>query len=318
VSRPPDSRPPFPSRREVLDGLSTELDAAGIESSRAEAERLLSLALGLSRTELLLHADTALGPEAARRVAQAARRRISGVPLQHIEGTVSFRDLVLVSDGRALIPRPETEQLVSLVAEWARTRARARESASTGIVRVRRPGDAPTPELESALDIGTGSGAIALSLVHEGIAREAVGVDVSPDALSQADDNRRRAGLENSVSFRAVAGSLWDSVGPGVRFDVIVSNPPYVGTSEISGLPVDVRDHEPHDALDGGADGLDVVREIASRARHHLREGGALFLEIGAEQSQAARNIIERAGSWTSVEIASDLTGLDRFVIAIA
>lgn len=293
-------RPGAPTRREVLAGLRRELEDAGVESARLEAERLLAHALGVGRPELVTGGDRPLTAEQAGRVARLAARRLSGEPLQHIEGTVEFRELVLVADGRALLPRPETEQLVELVAAWAR----------------RRGADVPPP-LERALDVGTGSGAIALSLVAERIARRAVGVDVSAEALSQAAENRARAGLDASaVEFRLADRPVWTAVRPDERFDVIVANPPYVPDPELEALPRGVREREPRVALAGGPDGLEVVREIVDGAAAHLAGGGALFLELGAGQAEAVRRLLVGGGSWGAVEVERDLAGRRRFVRA--
>jgi release factor glutamine methyltransferase len=168
------------------------------------------------------------------------------------------------------------------------------------------------------LDIGTGSGAIALALVQEGIAGRAIGVDVSTQALEQAAENRRLAGLEDRVELRSVVESPWEAVREEDRFDLIVSNPPYVAESEIGDLAPEVRDHEPRAALAGGDDGLDVVREIARRARRHLSPGGALFLEVGSGQAGSVEGILRKRGPWESVEAYRDHAGTLRFVVARA
>jgi release factor glutamine methyltransferase len=312
-------RPPGPTRREVIDGLTRELAAAaaraGIENPRLEAERLVSHALGLERAEVASTSSERLGPEEARRLATFVRRRLQGEPLQHIEGTVHFRELVLVADGRALIPRPETEQLVEKIVAWARRRAAG--PADRGVRRVRRADGSDPPPLADALDIGTGSGAIALSLVHESVARRAVGIDVDAGALEQAEANRTAAGLDaERLELRLAAPSTWSAVRPGERFDLIVSNPPYVRDREMDLLPPHVRDREPRRALAGGRDGLDVAREIVSGASAHLREGGALFLEIGADQGPAVRELLMRSGAWREVRVERDLAGRERFVVA--
>jgi release factor glutamine methyltransferase len=177
----PTRRLPGPSRREVIEGLAVELETAGIDGGRHEAERVLAHALGVTRSDLLLHPDRLVGPEEAGRIASISRRRISGVPLQHIEGTVAFRDLVLLCDGRALVPRPETEQLVQQVVDWASGTA-----SSGGVRRVNRPRPGAEPPLNDILDIGTGSGAIALSLIQECLAARAIAVDISARALAPA------------------------------------------------------------------------------------------------------------------------------------
>lgn len=311
--------PPAPSRREALEGVARDLEAAdedaAVDRPRLEAERLLCHVLGVERAELARTGDRELTPRQAGRLARVTRRRLAGEPLQHIEGTVAFRELVLLADGRAFVPRPETEQLVGEVKRWARDRASEGAVRTVGGRRDRE--GAGEPPLRDALDVGTGSGAIALSLVAEGIARRAVGLDVSPDALMQAAANRGGADLsEEQVEFRIASRPLWSSVSREERFDVIVSNPPYITDEELEDLPAQIADYEPREALAGGPDGLDVIREIAEGAHAYLRPGGALFLEIGAGQGEAVERLLREAGSWGSVEIGKDLSGRPRFVRA--
>ena len=314
---PGTAGPPAPSRREAVRGVARELEAAdpdaGIENPQLEAERLLCHVLGVDRSELAADDDRELSPREAGRLARVTRRRLAGEPLQHIEGTVEFRELVLLADRRAFLPRPETEQLVGEVARWARERA-----ADEPVRTVGRDRDEGEPPLEDALDVGTGSGAIALSLVAEGIVRRAVGLDVSPEALMQAAANRSGAELsEERVEFRLASRPLWSSVAAEERFDVIVSNPPYITDEEMEGLPAQITEYEPREALAGGEDGLDVVREIARGAHAYLRPGGALFLEIGAEQGEAVEELLRETGAWSTVEIDRDLSGRPRFVRAL-
>lgn len=292
-------KPGGPTLRRVVDGVAAELESAGVESPRVEARRLVCHAAGIGRDELALEAgDEPLRPGLARRLAGMVRRRLSGEPLQYIEGTVEFRDLVLRCDRRALIPRPETEQLVERAAAWIEDRG---EPA------------------ERALDVGTGSGAIALSLLDEGLSGEAVGLDSSREALMLAAENRRVVGVpEDRFELRWVQGDLWNSVSSRERFDLVISNPPYVRDGEMAGLPTEVAEHEPEEALRGGEDGLDVIREIAGPAAAYLRPGGALFLEIGPEQGEAVRAILESGGGWSEVVVRQDLAGRDRFVRAVS
>jgi release factor glutamine methyltransferase len=318
VSRPPGPdeagparRPPALLRREVLDGLSAELEAVGVESARHEAERLVSHVLGLSRSELLLGLDLPIEPDDARGIAEASKLRMSGVPLQHIEGTVAFRAVVLVCDERALVPRPETEQLVQPVVDWVQ-----RVRSAGGVRRVLRRSGGSAPPLSRVLDIGTGSGAIALSLLREGVAKKAVGVDVSRDALEQAAENARLLGLEARLELRCVETSPWEAVGSDELFDAIVSNPPYVEDADLETLSVEVRHHDPREALSGGADGLDVVRLVVAGANPHLTAGGAVFLEVGSRQGERVRELLAEAADWSSIEVVADLSGHDRFVIA--
>ena len=286
-------RPAGPTRREIVQGVRRELELAGLEAPRVEAERLVAAALALSVSELGVSGGERVDPAGAASVARAVSRRLEGQPLQHIEGTVDFRRVRLVSDGRALIPRPETEQLLDLVAAWHRDRSGPVE----------------------ALDIGVGSGAIAIALLDEGIAGRVVGLDVSEKALDLARESARRADAEN-LELRACSPDIWSALAPDERFDLIISNPPYVTTSEWTGLDPVVRDHEPRVALDGGEDGLDVIRTVVAGAPMRLREGGALFLEIGMSQGSAVLRLLKAEAAFSDGRIGTDLTGRPRFASA--
>lgn len=304
----------LPTRREALEGAARDLAAAGIESARLEAERLLAHAAGLSRPELAREADLPLRAGEAGALARALSRRLGGTPLQHIEGTVEFRDLVLLCDGRALVPRPETEQLVERVVRWRSGRP-AGDASTPGVRAVPRP-DAASPTLRAVLDIGTGGGAIALSLVAEGVADSVVALDVSPDALSLAAENRARLGLEDRVELRRCPPSIWGALRDGERFDAIVSNPPYIRDDELAALRPEVRAHEPREALSGGEDGLQVIRTIVAGAADRLEPGGALFLEIGEGQGAATGRLLRETGRFGRIEILRDLAGRERFAVA--
>ena len=286
-------RPAGPTRREIVQGVRRELELARLEAPRVEAERLVAAALGLSRSELGVSGGERVDPAGAASVARAVSRRLEGQPLQHIEGTVDFRRVRLVSDGRALIPRPETEQLLDLVAAWHRDRG------------------APV----EALDIGVGSGAIAIALLNEGIAGRVVGLDVSEDALDLARENVRGGDVEH-LDLRTCLPDIWSALAPDERFDLIISNPPYVTTSEWTGLDPVVRDHEPRVALDGGEDGLEVIRTVVAGAPARLREGGALFLEVGMSQGSAVLRFLKAEALLSDVRIGTDLAGRPRFASA--
>lgn len=284
-----------------------------MERSRLEAERLLCHVLGVDRAELHRSGDERLTADEAGRLARVTRRRMGGEPLQHIEGTVAFRDLVLLADRRALVPRPETEQLVDRIRRWAADRADRGAGDVKGVGRDRDG----APPLGTALDVGTGSGAIALSLVHEAVVERVVALDVSEEALMQAAANRGAAELtEQQVELRLASRPLWSSVSSEERFDLIVSNPPYVRDADLDELPAQIREHEPRVALSGGKDGLEVIREIASGAHAYLRPAGALFLEIGEDQGASVVGLLEDAAPWEEVELSRDLAGRDRFVRA--
>lgn len=294
-------------RRDAVAEGESELSASGVENARLEAERLVAHALRISRHQLALSGDEPMSRAQAVVVRKLLERRMAGEPLQHIEGTVEFRDLVLVADRRALIPRPETEQLVEQVASWALGRTGERSGLSDAGV---------APPLDLILDVGTGSGAIALALVSEGIAARATGLDISEAALEQARENRARLRLEDVVDLRRCEDSIYDALSAEDRFDAIISNPPYIRDEDIAGLPREVGAHDPPVALDGGVDGLSVLRTVILGAAGRLRDGGALFLEIGADQGEAVRTILESHGPWGTIDIRRDLAGRDRFAIA--
>lgn len=286
-------RPAGPTRRETVEGIARELSEHGIEASRHEAERLVAAALGVPRRELTTEAGERLDPDEAREVARAVARRVTREPLQHIEGTTEFRELVLVSDRRALVPRPETEELVDLVA-----------------------GRVDNQPVARALDVGVGSGALALSLLVERIADRVVGIDVSADALEQARENAAREGVEDRLELRRCGPDIWDAVREEPAFDLLVSNPPYIASEDLEGLEPEVRDHDPRSALDGGSDGLDVIRRLVAGAPGALRPGGRLFMEIGAGQGEAVRGLLEDAGPFSEIAIEPDLSGRPRFARA--
>jgi release factor glutamine methyltransferase len=268
------------------------LASRGVGDARLDAELLLAHVLGLRRLDLYLQFERPLQPAEVAAYREVVRRRARREPLQYILGTAAFRELVLAVDSRVLIPRPETEVLVGEVLAWAATR---------GPCRV-------------ALDVGTGSGAIALSLLREGPFERVVATDVSAGALDVAAANAAALGLEDRVDLRL--GALWDPIGGVERFDVIVANPPYVADSERVTLMPEVVEHEPGEALFGGADGLEVVRAIVAGAPSHLQAGGLLALEVGVGQPGVVAELMAAAGL-VGVRRVADLTGRERVVLAV-
>jgi release factor glutamine methyltransferase len=283
-------------RRVTVDGLTTELGAAGVESPRIEAERLVSMALGVRRHELYAHPDMRIEPAEATRLSSLIRRRVAGEPLQYIEGSAAFRDLELNVNSAVLVPRPETEQLVEHVASWIRKERGGRQ-------------------VECALDVGTGSGALALALASEHMVRSVVAVDLSESALSVAASNVRALGLADRIQLRRCGADFWAQVRLEERFGLIVSNPPYVTDAELGSLPDQVRSHEPLVALAGGPDGLDIIRRLLAGAPDRLEPAGALFIEIGAEQGSAVTSLLKADDRWREVRICQDLCGRDRFAV---
>lgn len=262
----------------------------GFHNPRLNAELLLAGSLGLKRLDLYLQHDRPLSPEELAAFKARLLRRAKREPLQYIDGVAAFRDLVLSVDRRVLIPRPETELLVQAVLDWAQGR-----------------------EALAAVDVGTGSGAIALALATEGPFSRVVAIDASEDALAVARANRETAAPGAPVDFRP--GDLLDPVR-GERFDVVVSNPPYVGDDEREALDAEVRDWEPAQALFAGVGGLDVIRRLVAQAPDALVPGGVLAMEIGAAQGEAVCALIRGDGRFGEPGIVKDLAGRDRVVLA--
>lgn len=236
-----------------------------------------------SRAGLLAHPERSLTPAQMSRYKELVDERVSGYPLPHLTGEVEFYGLDFAVTPEVLIPRPDSEVLVDL--------ALAR---------------GPT----TVVDVGTGSGCIAIALAAHLPEAVVYAIDISPPALAVARDNAERHGLDGRIQF--IAGDLLDR-RPG-PVDLIVSNPPYVSADEWAMLPPSIRDHEPRLALDGGPDGLEVIRRLLSQSQGLLNPGGALLIEIGASQGEAAREAAETffPENGISVRVHPDLAGRDR------
>ncbi len=278
------------------------LRLAGSDSPRLDAELLLGHVLGVERTSLIAHSDAPVGAEAAARYEASLQRRIAGEPVAYIRGFKEFHGLALASDSRALIPRPETELLVDLVLGWLVDRL------------VAAPRPAGTPPLR-VIDVGTGAGTIAIALAAELRRRRIehdvsiIATDASPDALQLARENAVGHGVADRIEF--LLGDLvpWDAT----LFEVVVANLPYIPTEAIDGLPV-AASFEPRDALDGGPDGLDLVRRLVEQLGRVLRPEGIAFLEIGADQGQAVLAEIAQRLPAAAADVLPDLAGFDRVV----
>lgn len=233
-------------------------------------------------------------PEQLRAFHDAIARRAAGEPLAYAVGTAGFRTLELRVDRRVLIPRPETEGVVEHVLAWGRARGDA--AGAWG----------------RALDVGTGSGCLALSLAVEGRFHEVVATDASEAALAVARENGDGVAPPVPVSFRS--GALFTPVA-GERFEVIVANPPYLTEEEYTRLEPGVRDFEPREALAAGPDGLTHLRALLVEGRAHLAPGGLFVLEVDCARAEATRALACVAG-WTDVRVARDLFGRDRYLVA--
>ncbi len=278
--------------REITGRAAAFLAAHGVPDPQVAAELLAARLLKTGRGFLSPLLDRAAEDRHADAMRRALARLAKGEPIQYVLGEWDFRRLTLACDRRALIPRPETEELVTRVLKFLRTR-----------------------ENPAVVDVGTGTGCIALSLAQEHPQPATfLGVDVSPEAVELAKANAVRCGLSGRVAF-AVADGLDDFDEPET-FDAIVSNPPYVATAECDRLDPRIRDHEPRLALDGGAEGLDFYERLTADALHLLKPGGGLFYEIGDRQGEAVRTLLFEAG-FDDVRIEKDYAGLDRYASGV-
>ena len=278
--------------RERLDDAVARLSRAGVESPRVDAEWLLAGALGLTRGRLVALGDQAMNEENEERYQVWIERRAAREPLQHILGTQAFRDLILRVGPDVLVPRPETETLVS----WA--------------LELLPPfGTSPL-----VLDVGTGSGCLACALASERTDVRVLALDASTAAVALARENVDALGLTDRVTL--VVSDLFSEIA-SVRADLIVSNPPYVPTDVIGTLAPEITDHEPRAALDGGPDGLRVIRRLVGEAPQWLASGAPLVLEtFGDEQ---AANVVQlmREAKYMSIATKRDLAGVIRFVAGL-
>lgn len=272
-----------------VDRAAALLSARGIASARLEAEVLLADALGTDRARVYLERSRVLAAALRERFAELVRRRADREPFQHLRGVQEFYSREFRVDSRVLIPRADTETLVERAIEALGAR-----------------------EAPRIVDVGTGSGVIAITLALELPRARAVAMDFCAAAIEVARENARRLGALDRVELRC--GDLLEPVR-GERFDLVVSNPPYVRSGDIAGLAVEVRDHEPRLALDGGPDGLAFYRRLAGTAPRVLSPAGSLLVEIGFGQAAAVVEIFAAAG-FPSVEVFRDLAGVERVVRA--
>ena len=268
-----------------------------IEQPRAASEILLAHALGLQRVDLYIQYDRPLEPKELGVFREFIKRRLQKEPVAYIVGEKGFWSLDLKVTRDVLIPRPETERLVE---------------AALSII----PTD-PSPRPLRILDLGTGSGALVLALASERKGHRFYGVDHSHHALSVAQSNARRHGLEGAITF--LQGNWFEAVEDRRGyFDLIVSNPPYVSNTEFERLPLEISQYEPRGALDGGPDGLDAIRLIIEKSRAYLTPGGWLLVEIGSNQWASVERLIMASHGYTDACVIKDYNGLDRVVRARA
>lgn len=265
-------------------------NAAGLAEARREAGGLLQHVIGRDRTFVLAHPEQQLTDGQLQTFQELLKRRAAGEPLQYLTAQQSFFGLDFEVAPGVLIPRPETELLVELALETIQ---------GTHAPRI--------------CDVGTGSGCIAITLLHERTDASAIAIDISAAAIEIAKRNALRHRVESRLTF--VRGNCFSSLSRGdFSFDLIVSNPPYLAEDDFPGLQREVKDHEPREALAGGRDGLDVVRRLLSESEAFLKPGGHLLIEIGFNQASAVQSYLEKQ-EWLVKGIRPDLLGIPRVVV---
>jgi release factor glutamine methyltransferase len=276
--------------RQVLAWITELFSARGLDGPRLQAEILLAHATATDRIHLYMDLQRPLDATALARIRELVRRRAAGEPTQHLVGKAHFYGRAFGCDRRALIPRPETEVLVETCLR-----------------------ELPADKELQILDLCCGSGVVGLSLLMERPLYLGDLADLSGDACALATENAVRLHLADRA--RVHRGDLFAPFPPARRWDVVVANPPYLESASISRLEAEVRDHDPHLALDGGSDGLDLIRRLAREVGVHLQEDGLLALEIGDDQGPRAVRVLVDAG-WAEVRVFPDLAGRDRVAIA--
>ena len=274
--------------RECYEQGCRTLQAAGIEEATLDARLLLEAVCGTDRNDLLVHGEQPVMPQAEEKYLSWIRQRAEHIPLQQLTGEQDFMGLTFSVNEHVLIPRQDTEILVEEVLKELHDRMRI-------------------------LDMCTGSGCILLSLLHYSNDCEGLGVDLSAEALEVAGQNVLKVLTpEKAEHAHFLQSDLFEKVEG--KFEIIVSNPPYIASAEVEKLMPEVRDHEPRMALDGTEDGLHFYRRIIKEAGNHLVNSGMLFFEIGYDQGQAVSELM-RAGGYREVQVVQDYAGLDRVVL---
>lgn len=273
---------------DILNKASDWFKSRGVENHRLDAQLLLGHVLGMKRMDLYMNFDRPLQDTELARYRELVRRRGAREPLQHLLGTMPFRELNLKVDGRALIPRQETELIVDLVRKAI------------------MPGQSNT-----ILDVGVGAGPIFLSIQKEIPNCHVHGVDISPACLELTREN---AALNALSADNLMLGDTFAPFPMDLLFDVIVSNPPYVGANELSELQPEVRDHDPVSALIGGPEGWEFPFQLIEASFSRLHESGTLILEVGAGQAPLLKKK-SLSQPWVSCIISMDYNGVERFLI---
>ena len=282
--------------QKLLNWTTQYFTDKGIDAPRLSAEMVLAHVLSLKRIELYTNFDQVVAEEQLARLRELVKRAGEHEPVAYLVGRTEFYSLEIAVTPDCLIPRPETELLVERAIEFLRKRGGA----------------------QKVCDLCTGSGCIAAAIARNCPEVQIIATDVSSEALAAAAVNVEKHSVEDRVTL--LQGDLFDPVVPalnGSRFDLIVSNPPYVSDVEYARLDRNIREYEPAGALLGGADGLDVYRRIAEQSPEAISPGGALMLETGYAQGQAVRGLLEQTGDFADINVEKDSQDNDRVVTAI-
>ena len=276
----------------VLDWTTAHLAGHNSHSPRLDAEILLAQARDCHRIELYTQYDQELTGQQRAVMRDLVKRRTAFEPVAYLVGHREFFGINFAVNADTLIPRPDTETLVAELLDLAR--------------------ELPGPH--SILDIGTGSGCIAITIAAQLPAAQLTAIDISPAALAVAQTNARTHEVSERIAF--LCGDLFEPLDAAARFEFIACNPPYVTTAELDQLAPDIRDHEPRTALDGGPDGLDVIRRLVVAAPDHLAPGGNLLCEISPEQADTVGQLLAQQPAFGAPRIVEDLAGHARVVVA--
>ena len=277
---------------EAIQKSSEFLAKKGVDSPRLQTELLLAHLLKMPRMKLYLNFERALAPAETDAFREFIKRRATREPLQHITGSTSFCGHEIAVNRHVLVPRPETELLAEIGWEFLSTL---------------------NSQLSTCLDFCTGSGCIAIALAAKCPNAKIVATDISADALALAGENTARNSVAERIEF--LQGDGFAALPDAARFDLIISNPPYIPSAEIATLQPEVRDFDPHIALDGGADGLEFYRLIAAQAAAALKPGGKVMVEFGDGQAEAIRKIFETE-KWIVEAVKEDYSQRARILVA--
>ena len=282
--------------QKLLSWVTEYFTGKSVDAPRLSAEWLLCYALGAKRIELYTQFNKIVGPEQLSQLHELVKRASEHEPIAYITGKKEFYSLEFEITKDCLIPRPETELLVERAIEFLRTR---------------------TGE-QFVCDLCTGSGCVAAAIARNFANCRIVATDISDAALAVAEKNVAKHGLMNRIKL--LQGDLFEPVIAGLgptKFDLIVSNPPYVSEPEYEKLAPNIKNFEPKSALTAGQDGLDIIKKIIADTGQHLKPTGTLMLEIGNEQGNAVRNLLETTGYFNTVKIEKDYSNLDRLALAV-